>query len=132
MDIRNNQCIMETNTPKKFSVNISFEEIRLPPFEDILILGRKCPQGKIGVYKSFQLLVPDEYEVFEIQDSEIEAVFINKRILRKISSSKVLEIMEQKVFPYVSENEIIKVDFKLRIIYDLIEEDFKDGLNTID
>lgn len=123
---------METNTPKKFSVNISFEEIRLPPFEDILILGRKCPQGKIGVYKSFQLLVPDEYEVFEIQDSEIEAVFINKRILRKISSSKVLEIMEQKVFPYVSENEIIKVDFKLRIIYDLIEEDFKDGLNTID
>ncbi len=123
---------METRTPKKFSVNISFEEIRLPPFEDILILGRKCPQGKIGVYKSFQLLVPDEYEVFEIQDSEIEAVFINKRILRKISSSKVLEIMEQKVFPYVSENEIIKVDFKLRIIYDLIEEDFKDGLNTID
>jgi len=38
---------------KKYSVQLSFEEIRLPPFEDILILGKKCPQGKIGVYRYF-------------------------------------------------------------------------------
>jgi len=31
------------------SVEISFEEIKLPPFQDILILGRTCPYGKKGI-----------------------------------------------------------------------------------
>jgi hypothetical protein len=49
-----------------------------------LVLGKKCPQGKIGVYKSFELLVPDEFDFFEIEDPNIEAVFINKRVLKKM------------------------------------------------
>jgi hypothetical protein len=112
----------ETN--KKFSVQLSFEEIRLPPFEDILILGKKCPQGRIGVYKSFELLVPNEFESFEVDDKNVEAVFINKRVLRKLEKDKVLSILKDKVFPYISESEILKVDFKLRVFYDSIEGEF--------
>ncbi len=63
---------------KKYSIKLSFEEIRLPPFEDALILGKKCPQGKIGVNRSFELLIPNEFEMFEIKDDIVEAVFINK------------------------------------------------------
>ncbi|NMB72463.1 MAG: hypothetical protein GYA22_09975 [Bacteroidales bacterium] len=118
---QNNRIIEELLT-KKFSVQLSFEEIRLPPFEDILILGKKCPQGKIGVYKSFELLVPNEFDVFEIEDDPIvEAVFINKRILKKLDKEKVLKILQEKVFPFVSESEILKVDFKLKIIYNSVE-----------
>jgi len=118
---QNNRIIEELLT-KKFSVQLSFEEIRLPPFEDILILWKKCPQGKIGVYKSFELLVPNEFDVFEIEDDPIvEAVFINKRILKKLDKEKVLKILQEKVFPFVSESEILKVDFKLKIIYNSVE-----------
>lgn len=112
---------MEKNDLRKFSVNLSFEEIRLPPFEDILVLGKKCPQGKIGVCKSFELLVPNEFELFEIDDAIIEAVFINKRVLKKIDKDKIIKILQEKVFPYVSESEVIKVDFKVKIFYDLVE-----------
>jgi len=110
--------IMKNESNRKFSVQLSFEEIRLPPFEDILILGKKCPQGKIGVYKSFELLVPNEFEVFEIEDDIVEAIFINKRVLKKMDKDKIIEILREKVFPYISESEILKVDFKLRIFYD--------------
>jgi len=109
---------MKNESNRKFSVQLSFEEIRLPPFEDILILGKKCPQGKIGVYKSFELLVPNEFEVFEIEDDIVEAIFINKRVLKKMDKDKIIEILREKVFPYISESEILKVDFKLRIFYD--------------
>lgn len=112
---------MKEPVPVKYSINLSFEEIRLPPFEDILIIGSKCPQGKIGLAKSFQFLVPNEFDVFEIDNEVVEAVFINKRILRKIDKDKVLNVLKEKVFPYVSECEILKVDFKLRIFYESIE-----------
>lgn len=115
---------MKEITTKQYSIQLSFEEIRLPPFEDILILGKKCPQGKIGVYQSFELLVPNEFEVFEIDDPIIEAVFINKRVLKKMDKDRIIKILEEKVFPFVSESEILKVDFKLTIFYDSIKGDF--------
>ncbi len=115
---------MKELIPKKYSVQLGFEEIRLPPFEDILILGKKCPQGKIGVYKSFEFLVPNEFEFFEIDDDIVESVFINKRILKKIDKDKIIRILEEKVFPYASECEILKIDFKLKIYYDSIEGEF--------
>ncbi len=115
---------MKDESTGKFSVHLSFEEVRLPPFEDILILGKKCPQGKIGVYKSFELLIPNEFETFEIEDEIIEAIFVNKRILKKIDKNKIITILREKVFPYVSASEILKVDFKLRIFYDSVKGEF--------
>ncbi|MCL4483879.1 MAG: hypothetical protein M1445_14920 [Bacteroidetes bacterium] len=115
---------MKEEQNRKFSVQLSFEEIRLPPFEDILILGRKCPQGRIGVYKSFELLVPNEFETFEIEDEVVEAIFVNKKVLKKLDKDRIVAILREKVFPYVSESEILKVDFKLRIYYDSVEGEF--------
>ena len=116
---------METATTQKYSVQLSFEEIRLPPFDDILILGKKCPHGRIGVSKSFEFLVPNEFETFEINDDAIvDVVFINKRILKKMNKDKIIHILKDKVFPFISESEILKVDFKLRIFYNSIEGDF--------
>jgi hypothetical protein len=109
---------------KKYSVQLSFEEIRLPPFEDILILGKKCPQGKIGVYKSFEFLVPNEFDAFEVDDVNVETVFINKRVLRKMDKNRIVSILSEKVFPFISESEILKVDFRLKIFYDSIEGDY--------
>jgi len=115
---------MKTISTRKYSVQLSLEEIRLPPFEDILILGKKCPQGKIGVYKSFEFLVPNEFDVFEIDDVIVDAVFINKRVLKKMDKDRIIKILKDKVFPFISECEMLKVDFKLKIFYDSIEGDF--------
>ena len=114
----------EQQAKRKFAVQLGFEEIRLPPFEDILILGSKCSQGKIAVYKSFELLVPHEFDVFEINGPIIEAVYINRKVLKKLEKEKIFKILEEKVFPYVSETEILKVDFKLKIFYDSVECEF--------
>ena len=112
---------MKEDPGRKFSVQLSFEDIRLPPFDDILILGKKCPQGKIGVYKSFEFLVPNEFEAFEVEDEAVEAVFINKRVLKKLTKDKVISILKEKVFSFVADNEVLKVDFKLKIFYESVE-----------
>jgi len=115
---------MQEMSLMKYSVQLSFEEIGLPPFEDILILGKKCSQGKIGVFKSFEFLIPNEFEVFEVEDINVEAVFINKKILKKMNKDRIIKVLQKKVFPFVSDNEILKVNFKLKIFYDAIEGEF--------
>lgn len=118
-----NEILMDIidNSNIKYSINLSFEEIKLPPFQDILILGKNSPQGKIGLCKSFELLAPNGFHTIEINDDKVEAVFINKKILNKISSDKIIEILKLKVFQFISEGELIKVDFKIVISYINIE-----------
>lgn len=112
---------MKETDSRKYWINLGFEEIRLPPFEDILIIGKKSPHGRMGLSKSFQFLIPDEFEVYEVNDPIIDAVFINKRLLKKIDKDHILGILGKKVFPFVSDGEIIKVDFKIKIYYDAIK-----------
>lgn len=97
----------------KYSVNLSFEEIKLPAFQDILVLAKNSPHGVIGISKSFELLAPNDFEFIKIEHDKVEALLINKRILAKISMEKVTDILKEKVFCFISDGEILKVDFKV-------------------
>jgi len=107
-----------------YTVDIRVEEIKLPPFDEILVLGRNSPHGKMGILKSFEMLAPNGFEVFEMdEDNElVEAVFINKRILKKVPTETVMKILKDRVFPYISEGELLKVDFKITIIQNFIQD----------
>jgi hypothetical protein len=105
----------------KYSIDINFEQIKLPPFQDILILAKNSPQGKIGLTKSFELLLPNGFEMIEVEDDLIEAVFVQKNILHKVSAEKVIKILREYVFPSISEGELVRVDFKVTISINNIE-----------
>lgn len=109
------------NSNIKYLIDLSFEEIKLPPFHDILILGKNSAHGKIGLSRSFELLIPNGFDIIEINDGMVEAVFINKKILAKIPLAKIIDILKSKVFQFISEGEIIKVDFRVSISYTNIE-----------
>lgn len=107
----------------KYNVNLSFEEIKLPPFEDILVLGKNSTQGKKGIYKSVELLVPNGYETIEVEDEKVEAMFVNKRILAKMPKDEIIAILKKNVFDYISEGELLKVSFKINVSYSNIEHE---------
>lgn len=105
----------------QYNVHMSFHSIKLPPVTDILILGKKFPHGKVGVSEAFKLIAPDEFDMFEIdEDDVVEAVLINRTILKRMPAEKVIELLRQKVFPYVSKGEAIKVDFTVTINFENI------------
>ena len=55
------------NPALKYSINLSFQEIKLPPFQDILVLAKNSSHGKRGLYKSFELLVPNGFDIIEVE-----------------------------------------------------------------
>lgn len=100
---------------KSYNISLNFEEIKLPPFQDILILAKNCAQGKIGLTKSFELMVPNGFVTIDVDDEKVETVFVNKNIVSKISEQNVIKILKNNVFPYISEGEMIRVNFKVNI-----------------
>jgi len=101
-----------------YTVNLDFESIKLPPVTDILVLGKKVPQGKHGILHSFELILPDTFEMQEVNDPaypQIDAVIVNKAILAKISMIEVVNILRGNVFRYVSRGETIKVNFGIQV-----------------
>ncbi|MEE1944049.1 hypothetical protein VRU48_02945 [Pedobacter sp. KR3-3] len=105
----------------KYTVSLSFEEIKLPPFQDILILGRDGAQGRIGLSRSFELLIPNGFETIPIDEDNVEAIFVNKKILRKLPVDRLIAILKEKVFPFVSKEELIRVDCRINIALNNIE-----------
>jgi hypothetical protein len=101
---------------REFSINLKFDSIEIPPFRDVLILGTKCPYGKSGLEKGFQLLSIDLFTVIEVKDDDVVAfVFINNYLLNKIPQEEILDILKENVFPFMSDTETIRVDLDLSI-----------------
>ena len=114
------------NVELSYAVNLDFEVIKLPPVTDILVVGKKVPQGKNGILRSFDLILPDVFELIdemECNHENVEAVIINKSILTKLPKSKVISILKEYVFPYVTKGESVKVNFNVRIFYRNISGD---------
>lgn len=105
----------------KYSINLSFGEVKFPPFQEIFVLGKNAQQGKIGLSKSLELLAPDTFQLVDVQEDTIEAIFVEKRLLRKLPAEKIIEILRVKVFPFVAEGELMRVDFKVNISYNNFE-----------
>lgn len=104
-----------------YQINLSFREINLPPFNDILIVGSQSKQGRMGLSKTFDYLVPMSFEMLEVDEDDVSVVFVSTKILKKIPREKIMDILREKVFPFVSKDELIKVDFKVTVNYEAIE-----------
>lgn len=87
------------------------------------MLGKNSPHGKQGISKSFELLIPNGFDIIDSDHGNVDCVFVNKRILSKMPKERILKILEKSIFPYVSEKEILKVDFKVKISYNIVEDD---------
>ncbi len=106
---------------QSFNISLEFKDITLPPFRDILILAKKCPHGIKGITRCFHLIAQDEFELIEIDNSTIEAFLVNKRILKKVPISVVIDILTKKVFPHVNIGDMVKVDLDVTVKVDDIE-----------
>ncbi|WP_319561049.1 hypothetical protein [Marispirochaeta sp.] len=118
-----------STTTTSYSINLDFETIKLPPVSDMLILGKKVPQGKNGVLHSFHLISPDVFEVIEINNDinkNVEAVIVNKMILKKLPKKTIIKVLSEYVFPFVTKGETVKVNFDVHIFQRDIKGDIDD------
>lgn len=98
-----------------YSISLAFENVSLPPFQDILILSHKCPHGMNGLSKCMQILSPDRFEVFNIDVGNVEAIIVSNQVLSRMPIEKIIELLSEKVFPFITEGEVVRVDFHIKV-----------------
>lgn len=101
---------------KEMSIELSYHAVKLPPIRDILVLGNKMPQGKLGVMESIRFVAPDEFMLINLEDekfSHISAIIVNKNILKRIEETHLITILAEHVFPYLGEEESFSVDLNI-------------------
>jgi len=105
------------NAGKTYGIDISFEELKLPLSNDVLVLAKNAVQGKHGLGKSLDLLAPGVFQAVDTgaEAEHIEAVFINRKLLTKIPAERLIQVLQRHVFRHVGEGELIQVDVKVRI-----------------
>ena len=96
------------------SITMSFEPVRLPPFDDILVLARKNPHGSHGLIKCMDLLAPEDFDLIEVEHDTIEAVVVSRRLQKRVSKDKIIRMLETHVFPEMSPGDLVKVDMDIR------------------
>ncbi|MFH1083234.1 MAG: hypothetical protein V1751_07565, partial [Pseudomonadota bacterium] len=69
---------------------------------------------------------PEKFELVEIDDPIVEAMLVNKTIIKRMPVEKVIEILKTKVFPLMTNSEMVKVDFNVTIYFDGIEGTLKE------
>ncbi len=105
----------------KYTISLDFQEIYLPPFKDILVLGRKSSHGTSSILESINFLSPDNFELIELDDEFIEALLVNKKLLRRIPRESILELLRKSVFPYIDRGEMVRVDLNVKLSYEPFE-----------
>lgn len=102
---------------RSYTACLQFEAIKLPPVSDILVLAKTSPHGKEGIMQAFQFIAPDEFELIEVNDEHpiVEAILVNKRILKRMGKTQLVELLQTHVFSHVGRGEAVKVDLSIKI-----------------
>jgi len=111
----------------EYEITFRFETVNLPPVTDILVLGKRYPHGKHGVLMAFQYIAPDEFVFIDLPEEHpsVEAILASKKILRRIPQNHLMDLLERHVYPFINEDEAIKVDLNVILHSKQIKGEFK-------
>lgn len=101
-----------------YKVSLKIEGITLPPVQDILILGRNCPHGPKSIGRCFSLLSTEEFNTVIVDDAHVQAILVNRKILQRMPEAEVVRILRQRAFPFISADEVVRVEFRVVLAYD--------------
>ena len=105
----------------KFSVNLSMEFIDLPPFTDIMVVCKQNPHGKQSVTACIKSISRDDFEIFDVEDNVAEFIVVNQKLLKILPFENITSMLREKVFPFLSKGQMIKIDMNVQIHWHNIE-----------
>ncbi|HOV80902.1 MAG TPA: hypothetical protein PK728_12510 [Bacillota bacterium] len=93
---------------RKAHVSIRLSEFEIPPIQDVLLIGKRAPIGPEAVHRMIEILSPEQYEIFEVEDGPFEAVVVRKSLARMLTREKLLNIILEEGYKVAAETSVLK------------------------
>ncbi|TEB13454.1 hypothetical protein [Pelotomaculum propionicicum] len=95
-------------TERRAHISIRLSEFEIPPIQDVLLIGRRAPIGPEAIQRMIDVLSPEQYEIFKVEEGSFEAVVFRKSLSKMLTREKLLSIILEEGCKVASETSVLK------------------------
>lgn len=117
--IFNLKVIMNVQSKHRITARIS--EYRVPPVDDVLVLGKTAPIGSVAMKRALSLLIAQPFEHIKIDDEVIGDLLVRQAILKRIQKDALVEFITKHIRPLMGDNEILHLNLETETMIEVSE-----------
>lgn len=101
------------------NVRLQFQEFKIPPVHDALVLGKKSPIGSDAVRRSLTLLHVAPFEHIKLsgdeEDDVVGDILVRTSLLNKIPRAKLIRLVVDRLKPFMGAEEILHLQLDAEV-----------------
>lgn len=101
---------------KKISVQMEIAIFKIPPCEDLLVIGKKAPIGKNAAMKMLETITPDQFEAIEVDNPIIEAIVAKKGLIKLMGRDRLTQVVIEEVTPLMEDTGLLHIGLDVKLI----------------
>lgn len=95
------------NVQSKHRITARISEYKIPPVDDVLVLGKTAPIGSVAMQRALGLLIAQPYEHIKLDDDVLSDLLVRQAILKRLKKEALIKFVMAHIKPLMSENEIL-------------------------
>lgn len=101
---------------KEFFVEWEISIFKIPPCEDIIIIGKDAPIGKNSAFKMLETIAPGMFETIEVKHPSVEALIVKKSLIKFIGKNLLTEIVLKEIETIMDESIIFNISLNIKLM----------------
>lgn len=101
------------------NIQIRFQEFKIPPVQDALVIGREASIGIEAMRRSLTLLQLAPFDHVAMQgdheDDIVGAILVRRTVLNKIPRDKLIRLIIDRIKPFMTAEEIMHLHIDAEI-----------------
>ncbi|HEC59104.1 hypothetical protein LCGC14_0670530 [marine sediment metagenome] len=106
---------MQLSSESGTYISARISEYKMPPLEDMLVMGKDAPIGSIAMKKALDLLVKTPYEQIDVDDDVIGDILIRKSLLRRISREQLMSFVLTHIKSLLGPEEVLHMELNIDV-----------------
>lgn len=95
---------------------VRFRTLDLPTIRDGVVIGRTAPISADAMMQTLRLVSTDRFVDLPMTDDMIASVIVREGLLRKLDPAAVTHFVVQRVKPFMSDTEVLRLDIDMEIL----------------
>lgn len=95
---------------------VRFRSLELPAVRDGVVIGKAAPITADAMMQTLRLVSTERFVELALIDETVASIILREGILRKVDLDTLRDFILQRVKPYMSDTEVLRLDVDLEIL----------------
>ncbi len=104
-----------TEIQRKNNLVARIAEYQMPPFRDVLVMGRESLIGCHAMRRAVALLAKTPFTHIELDDEIISDILVRENILRRVPQEQLVSFVLQHIKPLLGIEEVLHIEIDAQV-----------------